>query len=77
MIYRCPICRRIIRSAGNNSTGQTDFLPFCSYRCRLIDLGHWLDADYKILTQLQTGASERCDDEQEDRRERDKRARGL
>ncbi len=24
------------------------FYPFCSNRCKLIDLGKWLDADYKI-----------------------------
>ena len=27
------------------------FFPFCSERCRLIDLGAWLDADYRIPTQ--------------------------
>jgi endogenous inhibitor of DNA gyrase (YacG/DUF329 family) len=27
------------------------FFPFCSERCRLIDLGAWLDADYRIPAQ--------------------------
>jgi uncharacterized protein len=24
------------------------FYPFCSNRCKLIDLGKWLDSDYRI-----------------------------
>jgi len=24
-------------------------MPFCSDRCRLIDLGHWLDEDYGLV----------------------------
>jgi len=24
------------------------YFPFCSKRCKLIDLGAWLDADYRI-----------------------------
>jgi endogenous inhibitor of DNA gyrase (YacG/DUF329 family) len=24
------------------------FFPFCSERCRLVDLGAWFDADYRI-----------------------------
>ena len=26
--------------------------PFCSPRCKLIDLGRWLGGDYRIATQL-------------------------
>ncbi|MGI8671054.1 MAG: DNA gyrase inhibitor YacG [Luteitalea sp.] len=25
-----------------------DWQPFCSERCRLLDLGHWLDGDYRV-----------------------------
>ena len=31
---RCPICKKPVKSA------EPDF-PFCSERCRLIDLGKW------------------------------------
>ncbi len=24
------------------------FFPFCSQRCRLLDLGAWLEGDYRI-----------------------------
>jgi hypothetical protein len=37
---RCPICGHAV----------TDKLtrPFCSQRCRQIDLGEWLDGSYRI-----------------------------
>jgi endogenous inhibitor of DNA gyrase (YacG/DUF329 family) len=42
---RCPICDRLMRS--ERSADWPDF-PFCSARCRLIDLGRWLGEDYRI-----------------------------
>jgi endogenous inhibitor of DNA gyrase (YacG/DUF329 family) len=36
-----------------------DFYPFCSDRCRLIDLGKWLDETYKIPTDEKAGESEK------------------
>jgi uncharacterized protein len=41
MILPCPICKKNVRF------GAPDF-PFCSERCRLIDLGKWADEEYKI-----------------------------
>jgi uncharacterized protein len=38
---RCPACRREVE---RNSA----FLPFCSDRCRLIDLGRWVSEGYRI-----------------------------
>ncbi len=42
---RCPTC-----SAGFeiNSIDELPTFPFCSERCRLIDLGRWVDAKYVI-----------------------------
>ncbi len=37
---RCPICRK--RPAADQ------YFPFCSDRCRTIDLGRWLDGAYQI-----------------------------
>jgi uncharacterized protein len=34
---RCPICEREFRAEASEA------MPFCSQRCRLIDLGRWLD----------------------------------
>jgi hypothetical protein len=40
-IFKCPTCGTIVRAQGE------DF-PFCSERCRLIDLGKWASGAYKI-----------------------------
>ena len=42
MIYRCPICKRTTDSAKNS-----DF-PFCSERCRTMDLGNWSSEKYVV-----------------------------
>ena len=51
---RCPTCRRELapRSAPALETGPAPGgpspHPFCSPRCKLIDLGNWLDGSYRI-----------------------------
>jgi uncharacterized protein len=42
MQHACPICRK-----PTNSETNSDF-PFCSERCRLIDLGNWASEKYKV-----------------------------
>jgi uncharacterized protein len=42
---RCPTCRTLV------FTGSADF-PFCSERCRLIDLGKWASGGYVISTPI-------------------------
>jgi endogenous inhibitor of DNA gyrase (YacG/DUF329 family) len=37
----CPICKKEV------SLGTPDF-PFCSERCRIIDLGNWASEKYVI-----------------------------
>jgi len=39
---KCPTCRREI------NWGNSPFRPFCSERCRLIDLGAWLSEQRAI-----------------------------
>jgi endogenous inhibitor of DNA gyrase (YacG/DUF329 family) len=75
----CPICGRPVEDPGNlqNSTdsrtsqeregvGSSDareLFPFCSRRCRLIDLGRWLEGEYRIPGQSAAGQeAERGDD---------------
>ena len=36
----CSICKK--------KPAEKEFAPFCSERCKLIDLGHWLDGDYAM-----------------------------
>ena len=40
---RCPICKKKV-AKGN------EYLPFCSERCKLIDLGNWASEKYVIST---------------------------
>jgi endogenous inhibitor of DNA gyrase (YacG/DUF329 family) len=42
---RCPTCKKETELAGNR------FRPFCSERCKLIDLGRWAAGDYRVPTQ--------------------------
>lgn len=37
----CPICKK---------PSVPDHRPFCSARCRTIDLGKWLGGDYRVPT---------------------------
>ena len=39
----CPICRKPLAPRAANRA-----LPFCSERCRLLDLGTWLAGAYRV-----------------------------
>jgi hypothetical protein len=36
--------------------------PFCSERCRLADLGHWLSGDYRVASDPPPDADPEDDD---------------
>ena len=38
---RCPICRKAVQP-------DDPLVPFCSDRCRIIDLGNWASEKYVI-----------------------------
>jgi endogenous inhibitor of DNA gyrase (YacG/DUF329 family) len=38
----CPTCKKPSRKEGNK------LFPFCSERCQLVDLGRWLDEEYRV-----------------------------
>ena len=42
MLIICPICR--IKTTWE----ENPYKPFCSERCKLIDLGKWVSDEYKI-----------------------------
>jgi hypothetical protein len=42
MKITCPICKK------KTAWKDNPFRPFCSERCRLIDLGKWASEDYRI-----------------------------
>jgi endogenous inhibitor of DNA gyrase (YacG/DUF329 family) len=50
----CPRCGKSVRWKGNL------YRPFCSQRCKLIDLGKWIDGEFciqgeKILSDEEEG----------------------
>lgn len=42
---RCPICGQTYEI---QALAELPTFPFCSERCRLVDLGRWIDGDYVI-----------------------------
>ena len=42
---RCPICSKAYEIPA---LAELPSFPFCSERCRLIDLGRWIDGQYTI-----------------------------
>lgn len=42
----CPTCRKVVLATD-------EYFPFCSDRCRLIDLGKWASGGYKVSTPIQ------------------------
>lgn len=40
---RCPICNKETDPRPKNPSA-----PFCGVRCRQVDLGKWLDGDYRV-----------------------------
>jgi len=48
---RCPICKKPVKST------DADF-PFCSDRCRTIDLGRWASGAYVVSSPTGDGGDE-------------------
>lgn len=44
MIVKCPRCGKEAEIKDN------PFRPFCSERCKLVDLDNWLSGNYRIPT---------------------------
>ena len=42
MQVACPICHKKVKWEGNA------YRPFCSERCKLVDLEGWLSARYRV-----------------------------
>jgi uncharacterized protein len=56
MRIRCPICRR-----EEDAPDHHAWRPFCSRRCKMIDLGNWLDEVYRIARPLPNDADALAD----------------
>ena len=51
-VMQCPICKKPVDEPGRGQqgpeAGPRSYFPFCSERCKLIDLGRWLGGKYQI-----------------------------
>ena len=54
----CPICKKAVTKT------DPDF-PFCSERCRTIDLGNWATEKYVISSPLDRPITERPDEDED------------
>lgn len=56
----CPTCDK-----KNTWTDENKFRPFCSERCKLIDLGEWADEKFRVPGESanQTESSDKESDE--------------
>ncbi|HYE74595.1 MAG TPA: DNA gyrase inhibitor YacG [Blastocatellia bacterium] len=63
---RCPLCRREFNRE------ESEWRPFCSERCQIIDLGNWASESYRISDKndddsthrVSTGANEESEFEE-------------
>ncbi|WP_234824084.1 DNA gyrase inhibitor YacG [Bremerella cremea] len=51
---RCPTCRHVFEST------YTVAMPFCSERCRQIDLGQWLDEEHALPLDIEKHLEEQA-----------------
>ena len=64
----CPICARVVEVANLIDAPHR---PFCSLRCKRIDLGRWLDGTYAVsepmspADEAQLGEAHELDDRSE------------
>jgi endogenous inhibitor of DNA gyrase (YacG/DUF329 family) len=45
-MLQCPKCRKTMAEPADGSLSK--YYPFCCERCKLVDLGAWLDSEYVI-----------------------------
>ena len=56
--FRCPICKKAVANV------QEPAFPFCSDKCRLLDLGNWLDGKYNTSRPLDPSDDQSIEDRQ-------------
>lgn len=56
LVVRCPRCRERGRWFA------AEWGPFCSERCRLIDLGQWFNEEHRFTRDLRPGDFDGFDD---------------
>jgi len=61
---RCPTCKRLVKNT------DVEF-PFCSKRCRTIDLGRWASGKYVIPSPLPDTGDDAIDENRPDEKRRE------
>jgi endogenous inhibitor of DNA gyrase (YacG/DUF329 family) len=61
-MLRCPTCRAEVKPRGENPS-----FPFCTPRCRAVDLGRWFTGEYRVAGEraAHEAEKERGDEEPE------------
>jgi endogenous inhibitor of DNA gyrase (YacG/DUF329 family) len=68
----CPICGRAFEPRVGGARGgprsaplvdKGSAFPFCSARCKTIDLGKWLSADYRVTVAVEPDDVDRAEAE--------------
>ncbi len=49
----CPVCKKTARPRSENASA-----PFCSARCKTVDLGKWLNEEYKVPAEEESLSAE-------------------
>ena len=52
-VVKCPICDKDVEFLEREKLPPN--FPFCSQRCKLVDLGKWLDEEYSISEPMPEG----------------------
>jgi endogenous inhibitor of DNA gyrase (YacG/DUF329 family) len=60
MKVKCPICKKETAWEGN------EYRPFCSERCKLIDLGKWASGEYRIAGEKKDNEAQEGDDDKKE-----------
>ncbi len=45
----CPACKQPVETTD---LARDKNFPFCSHRCKMVDLGKWFDGQYRFTTDL-------------------------
>lgn len=56
MMITCPSCKK------ETAWEDNPFRPFCSERCRLIDLGKWAAEEYRVAGEKQSLSDDGTDE---------------
>ncbi|AKU98666.1 hypothetical protein AKJ09_05330 [Labilithrix luteola] len=54
---KCPICNADVKAKAENKA-----FPFCSPRCRTVDLGNWLNGSYRVPVEEEISTEALLDD---------------